>query len=277
MDINEIIRQVTEEICSKYGAQTQTPAASDGYTPADMAKYIDHTYLKPEASVNGIRKICDEAKKYHCASVCVNPSYIQYVAQQLEGSGVTPCCVIAFPFGTSTPEAKAFEASDAASKGAREIDMVINVGAIKSGDWLLVKRDIEGVVNAVKGRAKVKVIIEACLLTDEEKVKACTVAKLAGAAFVKTSTGYSTGGATVEDVRLMRETVGPEMGVKASGGVRTYDDAIAMLKAGANRLGCSSTMKIVSGVKEDEHKCVNCGNCKNQCPSGNVEIRKKLY
>lgn len=277
MDINEIIRQVTEEICSKYGAQTQTPAAGDGYTPADMAKYIDHTYLKPEASVNEIRKICDEAKKYHCASVCVNPSYIQYVAQQLEGSGVTPCCVIAFPFGTSTPEAKAFEASDAASKGAREIDMVINVGAIKSGDWRLVKRDIEGVVNAVKGRAKVKVIIEACLLTDEEKVKACTVAKLAGAAFVKTSTGYSTGGATVEDVRLMRETVGPEMGVKASGGVRTYDDAIAMLKAGANRLGCSSTMKIVSGVKEDEHKCVNCGNCKNQCPSGNVEIRKKLY
>lgn len=277
MDINEIIRQVTEEICSKYGAQTQTPAAGDGYTPADMAKYIDHTYLKPEASVNEIRKICDEAKKYHCASVCVNPSYIQYVAQQLEGSGVTPCCVIAFPFGTSTPEAKAFEASDAASKGAREIDMVINVGAIKSGDWLLVKRDIEGVVNAVKGRAKVKVIIEACLLTDEEKVKACTVAKLAGAAFVKTSTGYSTGGATVEDVRLMRETVGPEMGVKASGGVRTYDDAIAMLKAGANRLGCSSTMKILSGVKEDEHKCVNCGNCKNQCPSGNVEIRKKLY
>ena len=277
MDINEIIRQVTEEICSKYGAQTQTPAAGDGYTPADMAKYIDHTYLNPEASVNEIRKICDEAKKYHCASVCVNPSYIQYVAQQLEGSGVTPCCVIAFPFGTSTPEAKAFEASDAASKGAREIDMVINVGAIKSGDWLLVKRDIEGVVNAVKGRAKVKVIIEACLLTDEEKVKACTVAKLAGAAFVKTSTGYSTGGATVEDVRLMRETVGPEMGVKASGGVRTYDDAIAMLKAGANRLGCSSTMKIVSGVKEDEHKCVNCGNCKNQCPSGNVEIRKKLY
>ena len=277
MDINEIIRQVTEEICSKYGAQTQTPAAGDGYTPADMAKYIDHTYLKPEASVNEIRKICDEAKKYHCASVCVNPSYIQYVAQQLEGSGVTPCCVIAFPFGTSTPEAKAFEASDAASKGAREIDMVINVGAIKSGDWLLVKRDIEGVVNAVKGRAKVKVIIEACLLTDEEKVKACTVAKLAGAAFVKTSTGYSTGGATVEDVRLMRETVGPEMGVKASGGVRTYDDAVAMLKAGANRLGCSSTMKIVSGVKEDEHKCVNCGNCKDQCPSGNVEIRKKLY
>lgn len=252
MDINEIIRQVTEEICSKYGAQTQTPAAGDGYTPADMAKYIDHTYLKPEASVNEIRKICDEAKKYHCASVCVNPSYIQYVAQQLEGSGVTPCCVIAFPFGTSTPEAKAFEASDAASKGAREIDMVINVGAIKSGDWLLVKRDIEGVVNAVKGRAKVKVIIEACLLTDEEKVKACTVAKLAGAAFVKTSTGYSTGGATVEDVRLMRETVGPEMGVKASGGIRTYEDAVAMIEAGANRLGASAGIKIIAGPSAGE-------------------------
>lgn len=276
MDINEIIRQVTEEICSKYTGQSSAPA-SDGYAPADLAKYIDHTYLKPEASIDEIRKICDEAKKYHCASVCVNPSYIQYVAQQLEGSGVTPCCVIAFPFGTCTPEAKAFEATDAAAKGAREIDMVINVGAVKSGDWMLVKREIEGVVNAVKGRATVKVIIEACLLTDEEKVKACTVAKLAGAHFVKTSTGYSTGGATVEDIRLMRETVGPDMGVKASGGVRTYDDAVAMLKAGANRLGCSSTMKIVTGVKNDEHKCVNCGNCKSECPSGNVEVRKKLY
>ena len=174
MDINEIIRQVTEEICSKYGQQV--PASNNGQNPADMARYIDHTFLKPEASVADVRKICDEAKKYHCASVCVNPSYIQYVAQQLEGSGVTPCCVIAFPFGTCTPETKAFEAADAATKGAKEIDMVINVGAIKSGDWMLVKRDIEGVVNAVKGRATVKVIIDACLLTDEEKVKACTVA-----------------------------------------------------------------------------------------------------
>jgi deoxyribose-phosphate aldolase len=276
MDINEIIRQVTEEICSKYAGQASS-GGDAGYAPADMAKYIDHTFLKPEASVEDVRKICDEAKKLHCASVCVNPSYIEYVARQLEGSGVTPCCVIAFPFGTSTPESKAFEASDAASKGAREIDMVINVGAIKSGDWMLVKRDIEGVVNAVKGRATVKVIIEACQLTDEEKVKACTVAKLAGAHFVKTSTGYSTGGATVEDVRLMRETVGPDIGVKASGGVRTYDDAVAMLKAGANRMGASSTVKIVSGVKNDEHKCVNCGNCKKHCPSGNVEIRSKLY
>ena len=196
MDINEIIRQVTEEICAKYGA-SGVASANDGMDPAGMAKYIDHTYLKPEASLEDIRRICDEAKKYHTASVCVNPSYVKFVAEQLEGSGVTPCCVIAFPFGTSTPEAKAFEASDAASNGAKEVDMVVNIGAIKSGDWKLVKRDIESVVNAVRGRALVKVIIEACLLTDEEKVKVCTVAKLVGADFVKTSTGYSTGGATV--------------------------------------------------------------------------------
>lgn len=276
MDINEIIRQVTEEICAKYGVSGNAPA-DNGMDAAGMAKYIDHTYLKPEATVEDVRKICDEAKKYHAASVCVNPSYIKFVAEQLQGSGVTPCCVIAFPFGTCTPETKAFEASDAASNGAKEIDMVVNVGAIKSGDWKLVKRDIEAVVNAVRGRALVKVIIEACLLTDEEKVKVCTVAKIVGADFVKTSTGYSTGGATVADVSLMRQTVGPDMGVKASGGVRTYDDAVAMIKAGANRLGCSSTNKIVSGVREDAHKCVNCGNCKNTCPSGNVEIRKTLY
>lgn len=248
MDINEIIRQVTEEICSKYGANVSAPAAA-GNNAADMAKYIDHTYLKPEASLTDIRKICDEAKKYHTASVCVNPSYIQYVAQQLEGSGVTPCCVIAFPLGACTPETKAFEASDAATKGAKEIDMVINIGAVKSGDWMLVKRDIEGVVNAVKGRAQVKVIIECCLLTDEEKVKACTVAKLAGAHFVKTSTGFSTGGATVSDIALMRKTVGADMGVKASGGIRDYATAKAMIDAGASRIGASSGKKIVEGSK----------------------------
>ena len=242
----------------------------------EILRAVDHTLLRQTASWDEIRTLCDDGVKYGCASVCIPPSYVKQAADYLDGR-LPICTVIGFPNGYSTTAVKVFETERAIADGTREIDMVINVGAIKSGDWLLVKRDIEGVVNAVKGRAKVKVIIEACLLTDEEKVKACTVAKLAGAAFVKTSTGYSTGGATVEDVRLMRETVGPEMGVKASGGVRTYDDAIAMLKAGANRLGCSSTMKIVSGVKEDEHKCVNCGNCKNQCPSGNVEIRKKLY
>ena len=223
MDIKEIIRQVTEEVTEAAPAH-----ASEG-KPTDIAKYIDHTYLKPEASVSDILRICDEAKALHTASVCVNPSYIELVARELAGTDVTPCCVIAFPFGTCTPEAKAFEAADAASKGAREI---------------------EGVVNAVRGRAGVKVIIEACLLTDEEKVKACTCAKLAGAAFVKTSTGYSTGGATVEDIHLMRATVGPELGVKASGGVRTYEDAIAMIEAGASRIGASATAKIIAGAKK---------------------------
>lgn len=252
-ELNEIIRKVTEEVCSRYGvcSTPAAPAGGSGMDPASLAAYIDHTLLKPEASVEEIRKVCDEAKKYHFASVCVNPSYIRYVAEQLSGSDVTPCCVIGFPFGTQTPEAKRFEAQDAVTNGAREVDMVINVGAIKSGDWRLVKRDIEGVVEATRGRAGVKVILETCLLTDEEKVKACTVSKLAGAAFVKTSTGYSKGGATVEDVQLMRATVGPEMGVKASGGIRSYEDAVAMIKAGANRLGASAGIKIIAGPSGD--------------------------
>lgn len=276
IDINEIIRQVTAEICAKYDGGAAAPA-SDGFSPAGMAKYVDHTLLKADATTEDIRKVCDEAKQLHVASVCVNPSYIRFVANQLEGSGVTPCCVIGFPLGATTPEVKAFEAGNAADNGAREVDMVINIGAVKSGDWMLVKRDIEAVCAAVKGRALVKVIIECCLLTDEEKVKACTVSKLAGADFVKTSTGFSTGGATVEDVALMRATVGPEMGVKASGGVRSYADAVAMVKAGANRLGASSGKKICSGDSADEHKCVNCGRCKQICPSGNIEVRQKLY
>lgn len=277
MDINEIIRQVTEEICAKYEGQP-AQAANGDLSPAGLAKYIDHTLLKPEASLEDIKKICDEAKKYHFASVCVNPSYIKYVAQNLEGSGVTPCCVIGFPLGASTPEAKANEALDAVNNGAKEVDMVINVGAIKSKDWLLAKRDVESVVNAVKGRAKVKVIIETCLLTDEEKVKASAISKMAGADFVKTSTGFSKGGATIEDVRLMRETVGPDMGVKASGGVKTYQDAVNMIKAGASRLGTSSGAAIVNGGGANApHECVNCGACKKNCPSGRVEIVKQSY
>lgn len=216
------------------------------YRPKDLAKYIDHTLLKANASLEDIRALCDEAKEYSFASVCVNPSYIKYAADYLEGSGITPCCVIAFPLGACTPEAKANEALDAVNKGAGEIDMVINVGAIKSDDWALVRRDIEGVVAAAEGRAIVKVIIEACLLTDEEKVKACTVSKLAGADFVKTSTGFSTGGATIDDVKLMRETVGKDIGVKASGGVKTYQDAVNMIKAGASRIGTSSSVEIIT-------------------------------
>ena len=273
MDINEIIRQVTAEVCASLG-NTAAPAANGDLAPASLAKYIDHTLLKPNASENDIRKICDEAKKYHFASVCVNPSYIRLVADLLQGTGVTPCCVIAFPLGATPPESKANETSDAITNGAREVDMVINIGAAKSGDWMLVKRDIEGVVAAAKGRALVKVIIETCLLTDEEKVKACTMAKLAGAHFVKTSTGFSTGGATVEDVRLMRQTVGPDMGVKASGGIRSYQDCVNMIKAGANRIGASSGVDIVSGGGAT---CVNCGACKQTCPTGRATIVKQCY
>ena len=217
------------------------------FTPESLASYIDHTLLKPESSVEDVRKICNDAKKYKFASVCVNPSYIRFVASQLEGSSVTPCCTIGFPFGANTPEVKRIEAQEAVQNGARELDMVINIGAVKSNDWQLVERDVQAVVDAAKGKAGVKVILETGLLTDEEKVKACTVCKLAGADFVKTSTGFATGNATVEDIELMRATVGPDMGVKASGGIRTYESAVNMIKAGANRLGTSAGIAIVSG------------------------------
>jgi len=216
-------------------------------TPAELAKYIDHTLLKPEASAEDIRRVCAEARALGTASVCVNPSYVSLVADELKGSGVKTCCVVGFPLGATTPEVKAFETADAIGNGAQEVDMVLNVGAVKSGDWELAQKDIEAVVSAARGKALVKVILETCLLTDKEKVRACEISKAAGADFVKTSTGFSKGGATVEDVALMRRTVGPEMGVKASGGVRTYADAIAMIEAGANRLGASSGKKICSG------------------------------
>ena len=213
----------------------------------NLAKYIDHTLLKPESTRADILRICEEAKHYDTASVCVNPFWIGFVAEQLKGTDVTPCCVIGFPLGAALPSVKAFETAEAIKDGAKEVDMVMNVGAARGGEWDLVKEDMAAVVNAAKGKALVKVIIETCLLTDEEKVKACQIAKEVGADFVKTSTGFSTGGATVADVRLMRETVGPEMGVKASGGVRTKADAEAMIEAGASRIGASSSKKIIEG------------------------------
>ena len=212
-----------------------------------IAKYIDHTILKPDATEDEVRKICDEAKTYGFASVCVNPCFIELVAGALSGSGIAPCVVVGFPLGALTPAMKAAETEAVIALGAWEVDMVINIGAAKSGNWALIKEDIEAVVKASAGRAHVKVIIETCLLTDEEKVKVCTIAKEAGADFVKTSTGFSKGGATVEDVRLMRQTVGPQMGVKASGGVRSFEDAVAMIEAGATRLGTSAGVKIVTG------------------------------
>ena len=210
-----------------------------------LAKYIDHTLLKPDATAAQIIRICDEAKQYGFASVCVNPSRIALVAEQLKGTDVTPCCVVGFPLGAIPPESKAAEAAVAVNNGAREVDMVINIGAAKDGDWALVESDIAA-VKAACGPAKLKVIIETCLLTDDEKVRACQAAMAAKADFVKTSTGFSKGGATVGDVALMRRTVGPDMGVKASGGVHNRAEAEAMIAAGASRIGASSGIAIVS-------------------------------
>ena len=213
-----------------------------------IASMIDHTLLKPEATPAQVERLCAEAAEYHFASVCVNPVYIPLAARLLKGSGVKVCCVVGFPLGAITPEQKAAEAASCAAMGAEELDMVIHVGAAKAGDWALVQRDIEGVVKAAVGHT-VKVIIETCLLTDEEKVKACEAAKAAGAHFVKTSTGFSTGGATTHDIALMRKTVGPEMGVKASGGIRDYETAMAMIEAGANRIGASAGIAIVAAAE----------------------------
>lgn len=213
-----------------------------------IASMIDHTLLKPEATPAQIEKLCAEAAEYHFASVCVNPVYIPLAARLLKGTGVKVCCVVGFPLGAIAPEQKAAEAASCAAMGAEELDMVIHVGAAKAGDWALVQRDIEGVVKAAAGHT-VKVIIEICLLTDEEKVKACEAAKAAGAHFVKTSTGFSTGGATTHDIALMRKTVGPEMGVKASGGIRDYETAMAMIEAGANRIGASAGIAIVAAAE----------------------------
>ncbi len=212
----------------------------------EMAKYLDDTLLKTDATPEQIIAICKEAKEYGCASVCVNSAYVALVAKELVGSDVKTCCVVGFPLGAMTSEAKAFEAKDAIEKGADEVDMVIEVGRAKAGDFDYVKKDIGAVVAAADKKAIVKVIIETCLLTDDEKRKACIAAKEAGADFVKTSTGFSTGGAKVEDIRLMRETVGPDMGVKASGGVRTWDAALAMIEAGASRIGTSSAAGILA-------------------------------
>lgn len=209
---------------------------------------IDHTILKPEATEAAVQKIIDEAKEYNFFSVCINPCWVAFASEQLADTDVAVCTVIGFPLGANTPEVKAYEAADAIKNGANEVDMVINIGALKSQQCDYVRQDIQGVVDAAKGKALVKVIIETALLTDEEKVKACELAKEAGADFVKTSTGFSTGGAKVADIRLMRETVGPDMGVKASGGVHNAEEALAMIEAGATRIGASTGVAIVSGA-----------------------------
>ena len=216
-----------------------------------LAKMIDHTILKPEADKASIEKLCKEALEYNFASVCINPTNVELAAKLLKGSEVKVCTVIGFPLGANTMEVKAFETKDAIAKGADEVDMVINIGRLKDKDYEYVEKDIKAVVDAADKKALTKVIIETCLLTEEEKVKACELAKKAGADFVKTSTGFSTGGATPEDIKLMRETVGPDMGVKASGGVRSIEDAEAVIKNGATRIGASASIAICEGQISD--------------------------
>jgi deoxyribose-phosphate aldolase len=215
--------------------------------PGDLPRYIDHTLLKADAKPADIEKICSEARQYRFFSVCVNGTNVSQAAKLLDGSGVKVCAVVGFPLGAMVPKAKAYEASVAIEDGAREIDMVMNIGAMKAGNFKLVEDDMLAVRKACGTTVLLKVILETCLLTTDEIVKACHIAKNSSLDFVKTSTGFSTSGATVEHIALMRETVGPEMGVKASGGVRTFADALEMINAGANRLGTSGGISIISG------------------------------
>lgn len=261
----KLVEQITDLVLSKLGGEDETPSfcstdvqrivdagasriatvLGDTATSRDWASLIDHTLLKPEANEADIRKLCDEAAKFGFASVCVNPAWVKKASQFLKGSGVPVCTVIGFPLGATLPDVKAYEARRAIFNGASEVDMVINVGALKSGDVCAVEDDIRAVAEAAHENAVLcKVIIETALLTDEEKVKACRASKNAGADFVKTSTGFSKGGATVEDIALMRRTVGSSLGVKASGGVKGIDDARAMFEAGATRIGASVGVKI---------------------------------
>ena len=228
-------------------------ASTLGVAPTDgsLGHMIDHTLLKPEASQEEIAQLCYEARKYGFISVCVNPAYVKLCSQLLEGSGALVCTVVGFPLGATSTESKVFETQQAIREGATEIDMVINVGAVRSRDYELVERDIASVARVCHAsNAILKVIIEAALLTNEEKVVACQLAKVAEADFVKTSTGFGPGGATPEDVALMRRVVGPRMGVKAAGGIRTYADALKLIEAGASRIGASASVKILQGAAE---------------------------
>ena len=229
------------------GADRLSAKLGVDYVPTDIAGYIDHTLLKPDATEQQIRQLCAEAVEFGFASVCVNPTWVPLAARLLAGAKPMVATVIGFPLGATLPDVKAYETSRTLEAGANEFDMVINIGALKSRDFRLVEQDIAGVVAAAQG-CTVKVIIETALLTDEEKVEACVIAKAAGADFVKTSTGFASKGATAEDVALMRRVVGGDMGVKASGGIRSAEDARAMIEAGATRIGASAGVKIVKEI-----------------------------
>jgi len=279
MDINEIVKEVTKNVMEKAGTQEAQGQriAKAGYD-AGYAQYMDHTVLKPETTKAALKKFCDEAKKYHFASVCINAANVPYVASQLKGSGVKTCTVIGFPLGATTSLVKAVEASEAIKNGAEEVDMVINIGALKDKEYDVVYNDILAVVNAAHPNAIVKVIIETGLLSDEEKVAACTLAKKAGADFVKTCTGFGPGAATVEDIKLMKQAVGEGVKLNASTGINDRKICDEMLKAGAVRMGTSKGIKIVEDeidIKPED--CEKCGKCTSKCPAGLVTLTKQAY
>jgi len=255
--LDQLVSEITQELLKRYQPSSATSGSASPVfnvqqiSPDQVAQYIDHTLLKPEATQDQVRTLCEEAKQYHFATVCVNSSQVRLAAELLKGSTVKPIAVVGFPLGAATAKAKAFETLEAIRNGAQEIDTVINIGALKSKDYRTVLEDIQTVVQAA-GQIPVKVILETSQLESEEKVIACALSVGAGAAFVKTSTGFGGGGATVEDIRLMRRVVGPHIGVKASGGVRDFETAKAMLEAGATRLGTSSSINIVKGLKDSK-------------------------
>jgi len=245
IDLNKIEIQASELL-----QQFKTASKKKFELKGNLASYIDHTILKPDAVQTEVKKICDEAKEYHFKSVCVNPSLVSFCKDELKESDVKVCAVIGFPLGANTTETKIAEAEQALANGATELDMVINIGKLKNNNFSFLLNDIYEISKRVKkAKALIKVIIETCLLTDTEKVIACLLSKSAEVDFVKTSTGFSKAGATTEDIALMRFVVGEEMGVKASGGIRTYDDAIKMIENGASRIGASASVQIVTGQK----------------------------
>jgi len=263
MNQEELITKITQEVIKKFNEITHTKETSSvlkgkrtNYeyesgiiinTPMDLAPYIDHTLLKPDAKQSQIDQLCQEAIQYHFCSVCIQPYWVSYCAKKLRGTGVKVCTVVGFPLGANDSRSKAYETRQAIEDGAHEIDMVINIGALKSGNIKMVEDDLRAIKRACRQTTVTKAIIETFLLTDDEKVIACQLAKKVGYDFVKTSTGFAGGGATVHDVALMRRTVGPKMGIKAAGGIHNFEEAKAMIAAGATRIGTSSGVKIVNG------------------------------
>lgn len=260
MDKKELIDKIAQEVMQRLNEKSKsqnegnqvssrTQPSAKRMSQAELAGYIDHTLLKPEAVESQFDQLCNEAVKYKFKSVCVNSSWVSYVAKKLRGTGVLVCSVIGFPLGGMDTRSKAFEARSAIASGATELDMVINVGALKSGNLKLVEEDIRAIKRACRSTTVLKVILETGLLTEAEKILACEIAKKADADFVKTSTGFAGSGATVADITLMRRIVGPKMGVKASGGIKTFDQAIALINAGANRLGCGASVAVITGAE----------------------------